>query len=51
LEDDKLITHIAVTTDALLEPVPGVPQDEAVRLVIDVTIRPYRAYLETVGYA
>jgi hypothetical protein len=51
LEDDRLITHIAVTTDALLEPVPHVSQNEAVRLVINVTIRPYKVYLETVGYA
>jgi hypothetical protein len=51
LEDDRLITHLAVTTDTLLEPVPGVLPDEAVRLVIDITVRPYRGYLETVGYA
>jgi hypothetical protein len=51
LEDDKLITHLAATTDTLLEPVPDVPPNEAVRLVINVTIRPYRGFLETVGYA
>jgi hypothetical protein len=51
LEDDRLITHLSVTSDTLLEPVPHVPQDEAVRLVLDITIRPYRAYAETTGYA
>jgi hypothetical protein len=56
LEDDRLITHLAVTTDTLLEPVPPsdegpIPPQEAVRLVIDITIRPYRGFLETVGYA
>jgi hypothetical protein len=50
LEDDKLITHLSATTDTLLEPVPDVPRNEAVRLVINVTIRPYRGFLETVGY-
>lgn len=41
LEDDNLITHVAVTSDMLLEPVPDVPIDEAARLVLDVTVRPY----------
>ena len=50
LEDDKLITHLSVTTDTLLEPVPDVPPREAVRLVINVTIRPYRGFAETAGY-
>src|ERR1700730_3830664 len=39
LEDDKLITDVAVTTDMLLQPVPDTPPAEAVRLVIEVTIR------------
>jgi hypothetical protein len=51
LEDDKLITHLSATTDTLLEPVKDVPPNQAVRLIIDVTIRPYRGFLETVGYA
>ena len=41
LEDDRLITHLSVTTDTLLEPVLNVPANEAVRLVVNVTIRPY----------
>ena len=51
LEDDKLITHLSVTTDTLLEPVPDVTPDESVRLAITVTVRPYRLYLENAGYA
>jgi hypothetical protein len=51
LEDDKLITDISVTTDTMLEPVPSVPPDEAVRLVIGVAIRPYRVFPENSGYA
>jgi hypothetical protein len=59
LEDDRLITHVAVTTDTLLEPVKvetsegmvEVPEDEAARLVINVTVRPYSPYLENIGYA
>jgi hypothetical protein len=50
LEDDKLITHVAVTTDLLLEPVPNTPIDEAVRLVIDVTVLPYRVHLDNLHY-
>jgi hypothetical protein len=50
LEDDKFITHMAVTTDMLLDPVPGVSPDTAVRLVLNVTVRPYMAYLENLGY-
>jgi hypothetical protein len=51
LEDDKLITHISVTTDTMLEPVSSVLPNEAVRLVISVTIRPYRVFPENSGYA
>lgn len=50
LEDDKLITHIGVTTDTLLEPVPDVPPEHAVRLVLNVTIRPYHVNIDTVDY-
>ncbi len=43
LEDDRLITDIAVTTDQLLEPVPGVDKPEdGVRLVVHVHIQPYK---------
>jgi hypothetical protein len=50
LEDDKLITHISVTSDSLLQPVPDTPPDTAVRLVISVTVRPYRVHLANLGY-
>jgi hypothetical protein len=39
LEDDKLITRVAVETDRLLEPIENRPSDT--RLVITVRIRPY----------
>jgi hypothetical protein len=41
LEDDKLITHVAVATEMLLEPIDNCPPEDAVRLVIGVTVRPY----------
>jgi hypothetical protein len=50
LEDDSLITHVAVTTDTLLEPVDGVPADDAVRLVLDVTIRPYNVHMDNLAF-
>jgi hypothetical protein len=50
LQEDRLITHVAVTTDTLLDPVPDVPEDEAVRLVIDVTVRPYRVHLANMPF-
>jgi hypothetical protein len=50
LEDDSLITHLAVTTDQLLEPVEGCPRDEAVRLFVDVTLQPYVVHLNNLGY-
>lgn len=45
LHDDRLITHLAVTTDLLLEPVitsPPTPAGDAVRLMLGVTLRPYK---------
>lgn len=42
LEDDRLVTNVTVATDRLLEPVPDVAMDNAVRLLINVTIRPYK---------
>lgn len=51
LEDDKLITHVSVTSDMLLEPVDGVAPDEAVRLIIGVTVRPYNVTVDNVEFA
>jgi len=51
LENDDIITHVAVTTDTLLEPVPDVPEDNAVRLVIDVTLRPYDVNMDNLDFA
>jgi hypothetical protein len=51
LEDDNLITHLAVTSDVLLEPVVNVPPDESVRLVISVTVRPYNVTQDNLDFA
>lgn len=51
LEDDNLITHLSVTSDRLLEPVPDVPTDQAVRLFIDVTVRPYDVHMDNLGFS
>lgn len=51
LEDDRLITQVAVTTDMLLQPVPNTPGEEAVRLVIDVTIRPYKTTIDNSDFS
>ena len=52
LADDRLITRVAVTSDMLLEPVDGVTQKEnAVRLVIDVNVRPYGVTWENASFA
>ena len=50
LQDDKLITHVAVTSDMLLEPVEKVSPDESVRLVINVTVRPYNTTLDNMEF-
>ena len=50
LENDHLITHVSVTTDTILEPVPPVPEENAVRLVIGVTVRPYHAHTDNLDY-
>lgn len=41
LEDDKLIDHVSVETDVLLEPVSDTPTDNDVRMVITVNLRPF----------
>ena len=52
LEDDSLITRVAVNSDMLLEPVDGVkPESAAVRLVISVIIRPYNVTHDNVDFA
>jgi hypothetical protein len=50
LQDDKFITHLAVTTDTLLEPVPDSPRENAVRLMINVTVKPYDVHLDNVTF-
>jgi len=50
VEDDSLITHVSVTTDNLLEPVPDVKQTDGVRLVLNVTIRPYHVHMDNLAF-
>jgi hypothetical protein len=49
LEDDKLISHVAVATDMLLEPIQGTVHDA--RLIIDARITPYRVTHANIGFA
>ena len=51
LEDDSLITHVTVTSDILLEPVDGILTDTSIRLVINVTVRPYDVRVGNVQFA
>jgi hypothetical protein len=53
LEDDKLISHVAVETDVLLQPTPSangefLPNDA--RLVITVTLRPYEVTVDNLHF-
>lgn len=41
LEDDKLIEHVSVETDVLLEPVGDSFGDNDIRMVLTVELRPY----------
>ena len=50
LENDNLITHVSVTSDRLLEPIPNVSKNEAVRLVINVTVRGYDVHMDNLGF-
>jgi hypothetical protein len=50
LEDDKLITKVAVETDRLLEPVSSPPRQDDARLVITVRLRPYEMNLENIPF-
>ena len=52
LQDDRLITRVSVASDMLLERVEGVERDEdAVRLVIGVRVRPYKLLVDTLEFA
>jgi hypothetical protein len=50
LQDDRLITHLSVTADTLLDPVPGVAPENAVRVVINVSIRPYDVHMDNLAF-
>lgn len=49
LEDDSLITHAAVETDTLLQPINRTEHD--VRLTITVNVRPYKVTLGNLSFA
>jgi hypothetical protein len=53
LQDDSLISHVAVETDELLDPPAQAGNDDSfVRLLITVDIRPYQSsMLFTLGFA
>lgn len=52
LEDDKLITHLTVESDILLEPVKvSAAPGSSVRLVLSVTVRPYDVGLKNLAFA
>ena len=50
LEDDSLVSQIAVETDILLQDVGGRFDDNAARLVISVTLKPYMATWDNTGF-
>ena len=49
LQDDRLITHIVVESDTLLQSIDGDEND--VRLTITVTARPYRVGIGNIDFA
>jgi hypothetical protein len=50
LEEDSLITHVAVTSDTLLQPVPNCLPETAVRLVVNVTVQTYKTHIFNVHF-
>ena len=50
LEDDSLVSQIAVETDILLQDVGGGFDDNAARLVISVTLKPYITTYDNLGF-
>lgn len=50
LQDDKLITKVAVETDRLLQAVQSTPRDDDVRLFIRVSIRPYAMHSDNIHF-
>ena len=51
LHDDSAITHVAITSDMLLDPVRDVKAENSVRLVIGVSIRPYDVRIDNLDFA
>lgn len=54
VDDDRLITHISIETDVLLEPIYPESQEIGVndaRLVIQVKIRPYKLTMDNIDFS
>ena len=50
LEDDALVTRVSVESDVLLEAVNGEYDSKSTRLVITVTVRPFIATWDNIGF-
>jgi hypothetical protein len=50
LEDDRLITKVAVETDALLEPIIGCSSANGARIIINVNIQPSRTDIRNIDF-
>ncbi len=50
LEDERLVTRVAVETDSLLEPIGNSFNDNDARLVIDVRIHPHSTNFENMDF-
>jgi hypothetical protein len=50
LEDDSLITSVAVETDTLLAPTSNPPDPSDARVIVTVRVRPYAMRSDTMGF-
>ena len=53
VEDDRILSHVSVETDTLLEPTPAANKQfltNDARLVITVTIRPYKVHMDNLHF-
>jgi hypothetical protein len=51
LANDKLVSHLSVETDAMLEPVEGSYDLNNARVVVTATIKPYHVTLENLSFS
>ncbi len=50
LADDRLITHVSIETDVLLEPIAEEINENDVRLIVHVDIRPYKLSVDNIDF-